>query len=246
MDEVQRDLITQIGDITIPNLQALVLVIHFRSSQRFTGDVWVLLSIAARVAFTKRLNYERPAANAVTQECLRRVMWSIYRLDKIFSGGIEDLTVADVKKLIPRLGIRARSSDTPPPLGALRTQEKLHRRSKYAYAPEDEEGIDPAVNPQQYIPDEPLAATASDAGIGSETWPFSMPDQGEQGGGYPGRDLLGSAHFFGDSLMPYTLSNPTGSSFEDGDLAFPMDPFNMQMNAYTDANLTPFLAEMEQ
>lgn len=99
------------------------------------------------------------------------------------------------------------------------------------------------MNPRQFIPDEALAATASDGGTGSETWPFSMPDQNEQSVGYPGRDLLGSAHFFGDSLVPYTLSNPAGSSFEDGDLTFPMDPFDMQMNAYTDANLTPFLTE---
>lgn len=88
MDEVQQSLMSRIGDTTLPNLQALMLVVHFRSTLEFTGDVWVLLSVAARVAFTKRLNYERPAGDAVRQESLRRLMWSIYRFDSIFSGGL--------------------------------------------------------------------------------------------------------------------------------------------------------------
>ncbi|KAH7141352.1 hypothetical protein B0J13DRAFT_585736 [Dactylonectria estremocensis] len=475
IDEVQNGLVTRIGDISIPNLQALVLVICFRSALKFSGDVWVLLSIAARVAFTKRLNYERSAVDAVTQESLRRLMWSIYRLDKVFSGGIEDLTVcptsrlhmrlpdshhnfqlglrssvkflhekddtgadmnvfaylmrmydlrdrilspytsreelhsldrelisfktslpkdlqlnserliimchseeargyivlhtllylcrcdlfrflipgiresvstsaveqtppaytdycqqrclesavwccefwshighaemrhpveggtltialyqcikiidhlcfllppegghslpqlkqklwealsiaarsqercewvgqciSDIEKLIPSLGMRERLSDTPPPPGTLRAQEKLHRRSKYAFAPADEEDVDPTVNPQRPAPDETLAASAaaSDAGAGSETWPFSMPGNGEAVE-YTGRNLLGSAQFFGDAFVPPDMSNRGASSFEDQDLTLSMDPFDLQMNAYTDANLPQFLSEIE-
>lgn len=91
------------GDMSVPKLQALMLVIKFLFSMRFTGDVWVLLSIASRVAFTKRLNYERPAIDPVKQECLRRLMWSIYVVDKIFSGGIEDLTVCPTQRMHIRL-----------------------------------------------------------------------------------------------------------------------------------------------
>ncbi|KAH7152943.1 hypothetical protein EDB81DRAFT_945868 [Dactylonectria macrodidyma] len=486
IDEVQNDLVTRIGDISIPNLQALVLVICFRSALKFSGDVWVLLSIAARVAFTKRLNYERSAVDAVTQESLRRLMWSIYRLDKVFSGGIEDLTVcptsrlhmrlpnshhnfqlglrssmkflhdkddtgadmnvfaylmrmydlrdrilrytrrvildgaspytsreelhsldrelisfktslpedlqlnserliimchseeargyivlhtllylcrcdlfrflipgiresvsasameqtprayigycqqsclesavwccefwshighaemrhpveggtltialyqcikiidhlcfllppegghslpqlkqklwealgiaarsqercewvgqciSDIEKLIPHLGTRERLSDTPPPPGTLSAQEKLHRRSKYAFAPADEEDVDPTVNPQRPVADETVVASAaaSDAGAGSETWPFSMSRNGEAVE-YTGSNLLGSAQFFGDALVSPDMSNQVASSFEDQDLTLSMDPFDLQMNAYTDANLPQFLGEIE-
>ncbi|EGU86056.1 hypothetical protein FOXB_03460 [Fusarium oxysporum f. sp. conglutinans Fo5176] len=101
--QVQHELVNHMGDMSVPKLQALMLVIKFLFSMRFTGDVWVLLSIASRVAFTKRLNYERPAIDPVRQECLRRLMWSIYVVDKVFSGGIEDLTVCPTQRMHIRL-----------------------------------------------------------------------------------------------------------------------------------------------
>ncbi|KAF5027093.1 hypothetical protein F66182_805 [Fusarium sp. NRRL 66182] len=103
MKQVQHELVDQMGDMSVPKLQALMLAVRFLFSLRFTGDVWVLLSIAARVAFTKRLNYERPAMDLVRQECLRRLMWSIYYIDKVFSGGIEDLTVCPTQRMHIRL-----------------------------------------------------------------------------------------------------------------------------------------------
>ncbi|KAJ4245289.1 hypothetical protein NW762_014159 [Fusarium torreyae] len=103
MKQAQSELVNQMGDMSVPKLQALMLVVKFLFSLRFTGDVWVLLSIASRVAFTKRLNYERPAIDPVRQECLRRLMWSIYSIDKIFSGGIEDLTVCPTQRMRIRL-----------------------------------------------------------------------------------------------------------------------------------------------
>ncbi|KAL6407962.1 hypothetical protein AUP68_09005 [Ilyonectria robusta] len=443
VDEIQTELVARIGDISVPKLHALVIVITFHSTLKFTGDIWVLLSIAARVAFTKRLNYERSAVDSITQECLRRLMWSIYRLDKVFSGGIEDLTVcpinrlhvrlpnshhnfqlglrssvqflrhmdegtdmnilaylirmydlrdrifrlmimchseeargyivlhtllylcrcdlfrflipgiresvsadameqtprayidycqqrclesavwccefwshirhsemrnpvegatltialyqctkiidhlyfllppegghslpqlkqklqdglflasrgqdkcewvslciSDVEKLIPGLGMRPPLSDTPPPPGTLSEQEKLHRRSKYVFTTEDEDNIGSAVNPRRSTADETLAATTStsDAGTGSETWPFSMPGQNEETVEYSGRNSLGSAQFFGDGLVPYDLSSQVTSSFDDQDLTLSMNPFDLQMNAYTDADIPPFLAQIE-
>ncbi|KAH7173208.1 uncharacterized protein B0J16DRAFT_405516 [Fusarium flagelliforme] len=103
ISQVQNELTNQMGDLSIPKLQSLVLVVEFLFSMQFTGDVWVLVSIASRIAFTKRLNYERPAIDAIKQECLRRLMWSIYRIDKVFSGGIEDLTVCPTQRMHIRL-----------------------------------------------------------------------------------------------------------------------------------------------
>ena len=101
--QVQNELTNQMGDLSVAKLQSLMLVIEFLFSMQFAGDVWVLVSIASRIAFTKRLNYERPAIDAVKQECLRRLMWSIYRIDKVFSGGIEDLTVCPTQRMHIRL-----------------------------------------------------------------------------------------------------------------------------------------------
>ncbi|KAL6925395.1 hypothetical protein FSST1_002669 [Fusarium sambucinum] len=103
MKQVQHVLVNNMGDMSVPKLQALMLVVKFLFAMRFTGDVWMLLSVASRVAFTKRLNYERPSIDPVRQECLRRIMWSIYAVDKIFSGGIEDLTVCPTQRMHIRL-----------------------------------------------------------------------------------------------------------------------------------------------
>ncbi|KAF5549054.1 hypothetical protein FMEXI_4396 [Fusarium mexicanum] len=397
--QVQHELVNHMGDMSVPKLQALMLVIKFLFSMRFTGDVWVLLSIASRVAFTKRLNYERPAIDPVKQECLRRLMWSTYVVDKVFSGGIEDLTVCptqrmhirlpsshhnfqlgsrskapflrsnndndtdlnvlaylmrlydirdrvlssrcdlhrflipgireavspeavgqtpreyidycqqqclqtalryidmwskvrqmetssrvgtptfavvtyqfvkmvdhlaallplhgesslpvikqkfmdillivsgsrvevgwigscitDIENLIPRLGTRHISPGSPSASpGTLRLQEKLHRRSKHAFAPDDEEEEDPAIRPPESntgeeIPETSLESAVLENATGQDIWSF--PVQGDEQG------LTGST---GDGSLADMV-------FGDQELGFPLDPFDLQMNAYTDAS----------
>lgn len=118
MKEVQTELLTHLGTTSIASLQTLLLVIKFHFASQFTEEIWILFSIAARIAFTKRLNYERPNIDAVRQECLRRLMWNIFYLDKFFSGGIEDLTLCPTARMHIRLpsndrcfqrGLRSRS-----------------------------------------------------------------------------------------------------------------------------------------
>ncbi|QGI67477.1 hypothetical protein CEK26_011429 [Fusarium fujikuroi] len=473
--QVQHELVNHMGDISVPKLQALMLVIKFLFSMRFTGDVWVLLSIASRVAFTKRLNYERPAIDPVKQECLRRLMWSIYVVDKVFSGGIEDLTVCptqrmhirlpsshhnfqlgsrskapflrskneidtdlnvlaylmrlydirdrvlrqvilggaspylsrgqlrsldleltsfeeslpdelqltdnrlmimchseeartyttlhtflfssrcdlhrflipgireavspeafgqtpreyidycqqqclqtalryidmwskvrqmetssrvgtptfavvtyqfvnmvdhlaallplhgesslpvikqkfmdillivsgsraevgwigscvtDIENLIPRLANEYFRSASP---GTIRLQEKLHRRSKHAFAPDDEEEEDPAIRPPESntgeeIPETSLESAAFENPEGQDIWSF--PVQGDEQGltGSTGDGSLGSFSSMGYPLINYDSINSTDMVFGDQELGFPLDPFDLQMNAYTDAN----------
>ncbi|KAF4468764.1 hypothetical protein FALBO_4348 [Fusarium albosuccineum] len=486
MKQVQHELVDQMGDMSIPRLQALMLVVKFLSSLRFTGDVWVLISIAARVAFTKRLNYERPAMDPVKQECLRRLMWSIYSTDKVFSGGIEDLTVcptqrmhirlpsshhdfqlglksrsqflrsktdsetdlnalaflmrlydirdrvlrytrrvildgsspylsrgqlrsldlelesfeeslpeelrlnenrlmlmchsdeartyttlhtllfscrcdlhrflipgiresvspeaagqtpreyidycqrrclqsalgccdlwskirhletssrlesptlavvtyqstkiidhlsgllpshgdhslsivkekltdalfiasrsqtgfdwvtsciSDIEKLIPRLGTRARSAETPSPPRTLRLQEKLHRRSKHAYAPDDEEEADPAINPPESNAEEEPNADETPPATPIESldqggWPFSMPSDNQDMLGSSQDEALRSGQSFGYNLMNYDLTSSADVAFGEQDMGFPMDPFDLQLNAYTDVDVPHYM-----
>ena len=118
MREVQQELLSRLSKTTIADLQTLLLLIKFHFNFRFTEEVWTLLAVAARIAFTKRLNYERPTAEPVVQECLRRLMWTVFYLDKLFCGGIEDLTLCPSERIHIRLpsndrcfqrGIRSRS-----------------------------------------------------------------------------------------------------------------------------------------
>ncbi|RSM19055.1 hypothetical protein CDV31_002186 [Fusarium ambrosium] len=141
--------------------------------------------------------------------------------------------ISDIEKLIP----------SPPP-GNLRLQEKLHRRSKHAYAPDDEEELDPAVNPPESNQDEALptedvqSATPIDS-LAQGSWPFSLPGDNQdmfasnQGGS--GQQPLGY------NLMNYDLTNSADVVFGEHDMVFPMDPFDLQLNAYTDANVPHYI-----
>ncbi|PNH69782.1 hypothetical protein VD0002_g653 [Verticillium dahliae] len=131
MREVRKGMLTNLGTTTVAELQTMVLYIKFGFTSQFTEDVWTLLSVAARMAFTKRLNYERPSVEPVRRECLRRLMWGIYFLDKIFSSGIEDLAVCPTH----RLHIRLPSND-------YYFQRGLASRSQYLHEKGDSSGAD--------------------------------------------------------------------------------------------------------
>ncbi|RFN54001.1 hypothetical protein FIE12Z_1748 [Fusarium flagelliforme] len=424
ISQVQNELTNQMGDLSIPKLQSLVLVVEFLFSMQFTGDVWVLVSIASRIAFTKRLNYERPAIDAIKQECLRRLMWSIYRIDKVFSGGIEDLTVCPTQRMHIRLpssqhnfqlgsrskapflwsksedgtdlnvlaflmrmydirdrvlrflipGIREavspeamnqtpreytdycqqrclqtslkyiemwfiirqmetnsrvgtptsavvtyqmvkiidhlagllplngdtsllaikqrlvdilpvvsggrsgvgwtrscsfssstsktsyhnweqgmhRSARRRSPVmatitanslfsstspGTIRQQEKLHRRSKHAYAPEDEEEEDPAIRPSDQNTSEELSATTTvEIPSGQDIWSFTTQGTTQDLTGSTGDGSFETLSSLGYPLINYDSINSIDMVFGDQELGFPMDPFDLQMNAYTDSN----------
>ncbi|KAI8655914.1 Fungal-trans domain-containing protein [Fusarium keratoplasticum] len=168
--------------------------------------------------------------------------------------------ISDIEKLIPRLGARSGSAESPqvqetsvirpstdtfhsPPTGNLRLQEKLHRRSKHAYAPDDEEELDPAVNPPESNQEEPPAtediqsATPIDP-LTQGSWPFSLPVDSQDAFS---SNQSGSGQPLGYNLMNYDLTNSADVVFGEHDMVFPMDPFDLQLNAYTDANVHHYI-----
>lgn len=106
MREVQGTLMASIGGQSITQLQTLMLFIRHRYETGVIRDVWMLLPTAARIAFTKRLNYEHPNMDPIQQESLRRIMWSIFNLDRILCGGLEDLVVCPPERIHIRLPSR--------------------------------------------------------------------------------------------------------------------------------------------
>ncbi|TPX15551.1 uncharacterized protein E0L32_004249 [Thyridium curvatum] len=103
--EAQRAVLDKLGRISLAGLHTVVLLIKFHYASHTTEDTWILISIAARLTLIKGLNYEQSpsATSPVQQECLRRLIWSIFYLDKIFSGGIDDLSVLPTSAVHVRL-----------------------------------------------------------------------------------------------------------------------------------------------
>lgn len=98
--EAKMGILGSLNSLSLPRLQALVLIIYHHFEIGDTIEAWNLLAIAARIAFTLKLNHERPGMDPVAQECRRRLAWQIYIMDRNFSGGLEDLEVFPVKRML--------------------------------------------------------------------------------------------------------------------------------------------------
>ena len=109
MQEVQDDTLRKIGRQTLAHLKILVMLLRFRFQAGQFPDAWSLLALAARSAFTMRLNYEHSNPDPLVQESNRRLVWAIYQLDRLYSGGMEDLAVFPVEKMHVRLPCDERS-----------------------------------------------------------------------------------------------------------------------------------------
>ena len=99
MNQVQEAVCALLDSLSFPRLQALVLVVIYQLEAGNTVKAWNLLSLAARLAFTLRLNHERPELPPVMQEVRRRTMWMIYTFDRRLCGGLEDLTVCPISRM---------------------------------------------------------------------------------------------------------------------------------------------------
>lgn len=76
---------------SIFRLQALLLIVLYHvDSGRGSQRAFMLAALAARMASALRLNYERPDLSPVAQEVRRRIMWSIVRVDGLFSVGLPE------------------------------------------------------------------------------------------------------------------------------------------------------------
>ncbi|RDW65926.1 fungal specific transcription factor domain-containing protein [Aspergillus mulundensis] len=103
MQDVQNYAFGRIGRQSVSHLRILVILLRFRFHAGDFSDAWSILAIAARSAFTMRLNYEQNGLDPLLQESNRRLVWAIYQLDCLYSGGMEDLTVCPVERMHIRL-----------------------------------------------------------------------------------------------------------------------------------------------
>ncbi|CAL5873992.1 uncharacterized protein PFLUO_LOCUS8277 [Penicillium psychrofluorescens] len=98
--EVQSVLLSShAGRFPLVQVHALVLVILFHFHVGEVAQAWDLVALAARRAFALQLNHERPELEPAARESRRRLVWAIYLLDRLFSGGIEDLAICPSERM---------------------------------------------------------------------------------------------------------------------------------------------------
>lgn len=109
---VDAHLLVHLNDLTLLNLQVLMLSMFQHFAYRQFGRVWLMLGMAARLALSLRLNQdaepdteeERIADgdgsngtssasednDVAARECRRRLAWSVFVHDKLHAGGIDE------------------------------------------------------------------------------------------------------------------------------------------------------------
>ena len=75
---------------------------------------------------------------------------------------------------------------------------------------------------------------------GQDIWSFTAQDNAQDMMGSTGDASFESLSSLGYPLINYDSINSIDRVFGDQELGFPMDPFDLQVNAYTDSNASQY------
>ncbi|OJJ67131.1 hypothetical protein ASPBRDRAFT_200302 [Aspergillus brasiliensis CBS 101740] len=111
---------SRLADMNVPNLQILVLLTYWHLMEHNTTMAWTMSAMVARIAYGIRLNHDdssgRHGASFVAREANRRLMWSIFMLDKQYAGGFLELTLCPPETMYIQLPCGERSFELEIPV----------------------------------------------------------------------------------------------------------------------------------
>ncbi|APA08867.1 hypothetical protein SS1G_02678 [Sclerotinia sclerotiorum 1980 UF-70] len=93
MDEAERYVWQSLSRPTTVLVEVLLVIIFYRFEHREYFKSQALTAVAAKMAFVLGLNYENNALSTLVRECRRRLMWSIFHVDRLSAGGFPELLV---------------------------------------------------------------------------------------------------------------------------------------------------------
>ncbi|KXH68695.1 hypothetical protein CSAL01_08449 [Colletotrichum salicis] len=111
--EVDAYIFGNLNVFKVLNIQLLILSMFQNFAYRQFGKMWLLISMAARLAVSFQLNDEKPASDNETtaalikRECERRLVWHVWSMDKMLSAGLAAVSkaVTTMIDLRDRLGL---------------------------------------------------------------------------------------------------------------------------------------------
>ncbi|KAB8298728.1 hypothetical protein EYC80_000903 [Monilinia laxa] len=74
-------------------VEVLLVIVFYRFEHREYFKSQALTAVAAKMAFVLGLNYENSSLSTLVRECRRRLMWSIFHVDRLSAGGFPELLV---------------------------------------------------------------------------------------------------------------------------------------------------------
>ncbi|CZR53658.1 uncharacterized protein PAC_03538 [Phialocephala subalpina] len=91
--DVDAYIMNNLGSFSILNLEILVLWANHHHSSGNLGNTWMLLGLAARLAYCLQINVDSTIGSPSEIECRRRMMWSIRILDRLLAGTVEEFSL---------------------------------------------------------------------------------------------------------------------------------------------------------
>jgi len=95
--DVDSYLFSNMNDLSILNLQIMLLSMFQHFAYRQFGRVWLMMGMATRFGLTIQLNnitsltgLETGGSGVASRECVKRLLWSLFVQDKIHSGGVDE------------------------------------------------------------------------------------------------------------------------------------------------------------
>jgi hypothetical protein len=96
LQKAEDYVLKRIDDTSLANIQVLLLLTFSHNASRKFKKGMTLLSIASRMAYIGRLNYEGHDMPFMLKESRRRVMWGLYMQDTFYAGGLPEFTTCSV------------------------------------------------------------------------------------------------------------------------------------------------------
>ncbi|KAA8569956.1 hypothetical protein EYC84_002294 [Monilinia fructicola] len=93
MDEAERYVWQSLSRPSAVLVEILLVIVFYRFEHREYFKSQALTAVAAKMAFVLGLNYENNSLSTLVRECRRRLMWSIFHVDRLSAGGFPELLV---------------------------------------------------------------------------------------------------------------------------------------------------------
>ncbi|RSL43215.1 hypothetical protein CEP54_015177 [Fusarium duplospermum] len=121
IQETESELLSRLAQPRVSDVEAWLLVTLDQYLSRQFSKMLVSMSLTSRLAYILRLNHENDRLSFLLQERRRRLMWSIFTTDTLYSSGKTEFTSCTTETLHIRLPCNEKSfsMDTPVSTGLL-------------------------------------------------------------------------------------------------------------------------------
>jgi hypothetical protein len=103
IEEAEAHVLKKLDEPNLVNIQVLLILTYVYSAQRKPRKILFLLSIASRMAYLNRLNYEREELPFMLREARRRTMWALCMQDTFYAAGLPEFTTCSMQSIHVKL-----------------------------------------------------------------------------------------------------------------------------------------------